>query len=200
MRVVVVGASGTIGRAVVEALRARHEVIGVSRTHGQYNLDIVSPESIRRLYDQIGRFDALIAAAGDARFGPLETLTDADFQLGLSSKLMGQLNLVRLGLAHVERAGSFTLTSGVLASEPTPGSSAISLVNAGIEAFARAAALELPRGIRINVVSPPWVSETLVAMGRDPGGGLPAARVAAAYVESIEGRRTGEILDARRFA
>jgi NAD(P)-dependent dehydrogenase (short-subunit alcohol dehydrogenase family) len=69
-----------------------------------------------------------------------------------------------------------------------------------VEAFARAAGLELPRGIRINAVSPPWVSETLASMGRDPAGGLSAEKVARAYVESVEGRRNGEVLDARRFA
>ena len=140
-----------------------------------------------------------MCAAGKAAFAGLEDLTDAGFELSVSNKLMGQVNLVRLGLARVRDGGSFTLTSGVLAAEPTPGSAAISLVNAGVEAFARAAALEMPRGTRINVVSPPWVAETLQAMGRDPSAGLPAAKVASAYVESVEGRRNGEVLDARRF-
>jgi NAD(P)-dependent dehydrogenase (short-subunit alcohol dehydrogenase family) len=199
MKVVVVGASGTIGRAVVNALRARHEVVGVGRTRGDYQVDIASRESIRRLYETVGVFDALVCAAGQAVFAGLEALTDADFELSISSKLMGQVNLARLGLARVRDGGSFTLTSGVLAAEPTPGSAAISLVNAGVEAFARAAALEMPRRTRINVVSPPWVAETLEAMGRDSSAGLPAAKVAAAYVESVEGRRNGEVLDARRF-
>ncbi len=200
MRIVVVGANGTLGRAVVQALQSRHEIVAVGRSHGQYNVDIVSRESIERLYAAVKPFDALVCVAGEARFGPLERLTDADFQLSLSSKLMGQVNLVRLALGHAAERGSFTLTSGVLSVEPTPGSAAISLVNAGIEAFARAAALEMPRALRINVVRPPWVSETLAAMGRDPSGGLPAKKVAAAYVESVEGRANGEIFDARRFA
>jgi NAD(P)-dependent dehydrogenase (short-subunit alcohol dehydrogenase family) len=200
MKVVVVGASGTIGRAIVDALGGRHEIVAVSRAHGQYNADIVVRETIERLYAAVAPFDALVCAAGEARFGPLERLTDPDFQLCLSSKLMGQVNLVRLGLEHAADGGSFTLTSGVLAVEPMPGSAAISLVNAGVEAFARAAALEMPRGLRINVVRPPWISETLAAMGRDPSGGLPAKKVAAAYVDAVEGRANGEILDARRFA
>jgi NAD(P)-dependent dehydrogenase (short-subunit alcohol dehydrogenase family) len=200
MKIVVVGANGTIGRAVVQALQGRHEIVAVGRSHGQYNLDIVSRESIERLYTAVKSFDALVCVAGEARFGPLERLADEDFQVSLSSKLMGQVNLVRLGLHHAADGGSFTLTSGVLSVEPVPGSAAISLVNAGVEAFARAAALEMPRGLRINVVSPPWVSETLTAMGRDPSGGLPAAKVARAYVQSVEGKATGELLDARRFA
>ncbi len=198
MKIIVVGANGTIGRAVAQALSGRHEIVAVARAHGQHNVDIVSRESIERLYADVKSFDALVCAAGEARFGPLDRLTDEDFQLSLSSKLMGQVNLVRLGLEHAAEGGSFTLTSGLLAVEPMPGSVAISLVNAGVEAFARAAALEMPRDLRINVVRPPWVSETLTAMGRDPSGGLPAKKVAAAYVESVEGRANGEILDARR--
>ncbi len=108
---------------------------------------------------------------------------------------MGQVNLVRLGLSSIGEGGSFTLTSGVLAHHPSPGSAAISLVNAAVEAFAGAAAIEMPRHARINVVSPPWVSETLRAMGRDPSGGLPVAVVAQAYVRSLEGTATGEVLE-----
>ncbi len=200
MRVVVVGASGTIGAAVVGALEGRHEVVPVARTRAERRVDIGSADSIRRLYDGIGCFDALICAAGLAKFGPLMSLSEEDFRLGLDSKEMGQINLVRLGLEHARDAGSFTLTSGVLSVEPTPGSAAISPVNAAVEAFCRAAALEMPRKIRINAVRPPWVAETLAAMGRDPAGGLPADRLALAYVDCVEGSATGEILDARRFA
>ncbi|MBV9109393.1 MAG: SDR family oxidoreductase, partial [Gemmatimonadetes bacterium] len=130
---------------------------------------------------------------------PLEQLTDEDLESSLHNKLMGQVNLVRRGLTTVADGGSFTLTSGVLAQSPMPGSGAISLLNAGLEGFARAAALEAPRGVRVNVVSPPWVSETLQAMGQDPSGGMPAAEVARAYVASVTGTMTGQVLDARSF-
>jgi NAD(P)-dependent dehydrogenase (short-subunit alcohol dehydrogenase family) len=135
-----------------------------------------------------------VCAAGQAAFKPLADLTLEDFNFSLRSKLMGQVNLVRVGINWTRDGGSFTLTSGILAQQPSPGSAAVSLVNAGVEAFARAAALELPRGHRVNVVSPPWVSETLSAMGRDPTGGLPAADVARSYVESVEGTQTGAVI------
>lgn len=199
MRVIVIGGNGTIGRPVAEALAARHEVVRVGRGGGDYRADIASAESLARLFERVGRFDAVVCAAGLARFKPLEELTDEDFAFTLSNKLMGQVNLVRVGARHVNDGGSFTLTGGVLSTEPARGGAAISLVNAGLEGFARGAALELPRGVRVNVVSPPWVSETLAEMGRDPAEGMPAAEVAAAYVESVEGRRNGETLDARAF-
>jgi NAD(P)-dependent dehydrogenase (short-subunit alcohol dehydrogenase family) len=197
MRIILIGATGTIGGAIAQALSNAHEVVRVTRTSGDLHADIADPASIRALFASAAPFDAVICAAGQAAFGSLADLTDEEFALGLSSKLMGQVNLVRLGLPHIADRGSFTLTSGILSQHPTPGSASISLVNAGVEAFARAAALELPREIRINVVSPPWVQETLQAMGRDPAAGLPASAVARAYVASLEGEMTGEVLNPR---
>ena len=199
MRVVVIGASGTIGREVVKLLQGRHDIVEVTNTSGSFKVDLGIKESIQDLFETIGGFDALVSTAGLAAFGSLYTLTDEDFQLSLSNKLMGQVNLVRAGLRHIRDGGSFTLTTGVLACEPMPGSTAISLVNAGLEGFVRAAALEMKRGIRVNAVSPPWVSETLAAMGRDPSAGMSAAKVASAYIESVEGRANGKIIDARAF-
>lgn len=193
MRVLLVGATGTIGKAVAEALGARHEVIAAGRSHGE-RVDMADPASILAMFERVGRVDAVVVAAGAAKFAPMTDLSDDDFRFSLDNKLMGQVNLVRVGLAHVSDGGSFTLTSGVLAQQPMKGSAAISLVNAGVEGFARAAALEAPRKIRVNVVSPPWVSETLRAMGQDPSGGLPAATVARSYVESVEGGMTGKVL------
>lgn len=199
MKVVIVGATGTIGRAVVQALSGRHEVVEVGKSRGAYQADITSKDSIQRFFQAVAPFDALISVTGTGAFKALTELTDEDFQFSLSNKLMGQVNLARLAIPHVREKGSITLTSGVLSQEPMKGSAAISLVNAGLEGFTRAAALEAPRGLRFNVVSPPWVNETLDAMGMKGVPGMPAARVATAYVESVEGHRTGEVLDARKF-
>jgi NAD(P)-dependent dehydrogenase (short-subunit alcohol dehydrogenase family) len=199
MKVIVIGGGGTIGGPVADALSTRHEVIRVGRKSGDYRADIASRDSVVRLFEAVAPFDAVVSAAGLARFKPLEDLTDEDFAFTLANKLMGQVNLVRVGVEYISDGGSFTLTGGVLSTEPVRGGAAISLVNAGLEGFARGAAIELPRGVRVNVVSPPWVSETLEEMGQDGSKGMPAAQVAAAYVESVEGRRNGETLDARAF-
>jgi NAD(P)-dependent dehydrogenase (short-subunit alcohol dehydrogenase family) len=195
MRILVVGATGMIGAAVTDALDPRHEVLRASHSRSALTVDLADPESIKRLYARIGRLDAVVSTAGKAAFGPLLTLSVEDFSLGLTNKLMGQVNLVRFGIEALADNGSFTLTSGFLSRYPMPGSSAISLVNAGLEGFVRAAALDLPRGLRINAVAPGWVSETLVALKRDPTSGVPAAQVAQAYVRSVEERVTGQIYD-----
>lgn len=195
MKILLIGATGTIGAAVAQALEARHEVIRASHSRSVFTVDLADPESIRRLYAKIGRVDAVASVAGQAAFRPLLALTDADFALGLTNKLMGQINLIRFGIDNLTDGGSFTLTSGILSRQPMPGGAAISPVNAGIEGFARAAAIELPRGLRINAVSPGWVTETLIAFKMDPSIGIPAAQVAQAYVAAIEGKMTGQVLE-----
>ena len=196
MKILVIGATGTIGAAVAQALEARHEVLRASHTRSALKVDLADPESIRRLYAKVGRMDAVVSVAGQAAFRPLLALSDADFALGLNNKLMGQVNLVRFGVEVLAEGGSFTLTTGILSRQPMPGGAAISLVNAGLEGFVRAAALDLPRGLRINAVAPGWVRETLVAMKMDPSPGVPAALVAQTYLKAVEGSVTGQVLDA----
>ena len=195
MRIVVIGSHGTIGKEIVKAL-AGHEVIGAAREGADVSVDITDPNSIVTMYAQIGRVDAVVCAAGSGAWKPLDQLTSEDFDRSLGYKLMGQVNVVRYGLTNVNDGGSITTTSGVLSRSPMAGSAAISLVNAGLEGFTRAAALEAPRGIRVNVVSPPWVTETLVEMGAaDTSHGLPAAAVALAYVRSVTGTETGQVIE-----
>jgi NAD(P)-dependent dehydrogenase (short-subunit alcohol dehydrogenase family) len=193
MRILLIGATGIIGKAVAAAL-GRHDLVLASRSRAHERVDLSDPASLQALYKRVGRVDAVVSAAGEARWKPLASLTDDDFAFSLRSKLMGQVNVVRYGVESVADGGSFTLTSGILAHQPVADSAAVSLVNAGVEAFAGAAALGMPRGLRVNVVSPPWVSETLAAMGQDPSGGLPAADVARSYVASVEGRQTGQVI------
>lgn len=196
MSILVVGGTGTIGRAVVEALGSS-DVIVAGHTSGDVQVDLADPSSIDRLYQTVGSVDAVISCAGEAAFGALEELEDEDFEKSVSNKLMGQVNLVRRGLDAVNDGGVFTLTSGVLSQEPVKGSAAISLVNAGLEGFVRAAALELPRDLRVNVVSPPWVDETLEEMGADFSPSLPAETVAEAYLASLERAQSGATIDPR---
>jgi len=199
MTILVVGGTGTVGSAVVDELD-EHDLIVAGHTSGKVQVDLADPASIDQLFRTIGSVDAVLSCAGEAAFGALDELDDDDFDLSLSNKLMGQVNLVRRGLDSVVDGGVFTLTSGVLSREPMEGSAAISLVNAGLEGFVRAAALEMPRNIRINVVSPPWVDETLEALGMDVADSLPAATVAEAYRVSLEGTQHGETIDAREVA
>jgi len=199
MKIIVIGATGTIGRAVVKSLAPDNEVVKVASRHGDFRVDIASIASIRKLFQDVGSFDAVVCAAGVAKFGSLDDLSDEDYTLGLTNKLMGQVNLVRLGRSYVNDKGSFTLTSGVLSQHPIPGSSSLSMVNAAIEGFVRAAALEMQRGIRLNAVSPVWVKETMEAMGMGSSSGMPADQVALAYKESVAGDRSGIILDVRQF-
>jgi NAD(P)-dependent dehydrogenase (short-subunit alcohol dehydrogenase family) len=196
MKVIVIGATGTIGRAVVQAIGSRHEVIPASFSRSPIKVDIADKASITKMFGTTGRVDAVICAAGLAKFGPMSSLTDEDFALGLDSKLMGQVNVVRLGIDQVNDNGSFTLTSGILSRRPMKGSTAISLVNSALEGFGRAAALEMPRGIRINIVSPNWVIDTLKAFNMDPSIGTPVGVVAQAYVRALEGAMSGEVIDA----
>ncbi|MGQ7960389.1 short chain dehydrogenase [Pseudomonas sp. SP16.1] len=195
MKIILVGASGTIGQAIDRELRERHDIVRVGRHSGELQVDISDPASIRRLFEQTGPFDALISAAGNAHFGALEELTAKEFAVGLDDKLMGQINLVLIGREFANDGASFTLTSGVLSEDPIRYGAAVSTVNAALDGFVRAAAIELPRGLRINGVSPTILEESLPAYGPYFRGfkAVPAATVALAYAKSAEGRQTGQV-------
>ena len=198
MKIIVIGATGTIGAKVTQALAANgHEVVSVARSSREIRVNLDEPATVRAMFDKIRDADAVISCAGNAVFKPFAQLTDADYELGLRSKLMGQVSLARIAKDHLRDGGSITLTTGILAMHPTPGSVSVSMVNAGLEGFVRAAALELPRNLRINAVSPPWVKETMVKLGMDPSPGLASADVAKAYVAAVEGSHQGKVLDPR---
>ena len=195
MRILLVGATGTIGKAVRSILIERkHDVVSAGRHSGDKRVDMADPGQISGLYEQLAGIDAVAVAAGGSVFKPLEHLTVDDLDFTYRSKARGQLELVRQGLRHIPAAGSFTLVTGLLSREPVLGSTAVSFANGAIEAFVRAAAIEMaPR--RINAVSPGVVAESEDDYDRDFPGiiPVPVAQVAAAYVRSIEGRDTGRI-------
>jgi NAD(P)-dependent dehydrogenase (short-subunit alcohol dehydrogenase family) len=194
MRILIIGATGTIGRPVAAAFKGRYELVLASKNKADEKVDIGAPASIRALFKRVGKVDAVVVAAGDAAFKPFAELADEDFALSLRSKLMGQVNVVRFGMESVNDGGSFTITSGTLADQPMTAGTAASLVNGAINSFTRAVAHEAPREIRVNAVAPPWITETLIAYKMNPEGGMPASDVARAYAESVEGTQTGEII------
>ncbi|MEM9801333.1 MAG: short chain dehydrogenase [Planctomycetota bacterium] len=196
MRILLVGASGTIGRAVASELAERHEIVRAGRSSGDVKMDLTDADSIRAAYAEAGPLDAVVCAAGSVTFKPLAEMSAADYEHGLGDKLMGQVNLVLLGREHVADGGSFTLTGGVLDDDPIVAGTSASMVNGALNSFAQAAAIELDRGQRINVVSPGVITEALEAYGPFFRGfePVPAARAALAYAKSVEGRRTGQVI------
>ena len=196
MKIIVVGGSGTIGSPVVAELRKRHQVVVVGKNSGDFRVDITDEASILKMYKEVGEFDAVVSAAGSAHFGDFRSAGHEDLMLGVKSKLMGQINLVRIGSRLINHGGSFTLTSGVLGDDPVRTGVNSSFVNGGLNAFVGAAALEMDRGIRVNVVSPGLVEESSAELGYLFPGHVPVKmkRVVPAYVKSVEGARSGEVI------
>lgn len=195
MKILLVGASGTIGKAVMAELGPRHDIVTGGSKSGDVRLDITDPSSIAAAYKKLGRVDAVVSTAGRVKFAPLDQLDAAGFDVGLRDKLMGQVNLLLLGRDHVADGGSFTLTSGILDADPIRGGASASLVNGAVNSFCRAASLELPRGQRVNAVCPGVLVESMPAFGPFFRGyePVPGARVALAYAKSVEGAQTGQV-------
>lgn len=199
-KIIVLGASGTIGQAVAVLLAQTHEVVRVGFKSGDATVDLGSKTSIVDLVEKVGSFDAVVCAAGASRFGSAHEASDDDFNFSIQNKLMGQVNLVRAARHHINPGGSITLTSGMLARNPGPGTAPTAMVNAGLEGFTRAAALDLAPDIRVNIVSPVFVTETAQNMGMDTTDTLSAADTAKAYQVSLEGDMTGQVLDVLAYA
>jgi NAD(P)-dependent dehydrogenase (short-subunit alcohol dehydrogenase family) len=193
MRIIIIGASGTIGSSIVGALEKDHQVIKVGSKSGDIQANIGDPVSIEEMYKKINSFDALICAAGDGYFGPLSSMTEANFRVSVEGKFMSQVNLVLIGQKYITQKGSFTLTSGSLGNDPVPFATSVSAVNAAIDGFVRGAAIELENGIRINSVAPGVVEASPAYFPYFPGH-IPATmhQVAQAYVRSALGAQTGQ--------
>lgn len=190
MKVLVIGATGTLGSAVADALEgASHQVVKASRS-GPVRVDLEDPATLDGLFDQVPDLDAVVCCAASGPLVDLAAVTDAEFAAGVQGKLLGQVALARRALRRLRDGGSVTLTGGTFAA-PLAGGSLGALVNAGLEGFVTNAAAELPRGLRINLVSPGWVAETLESLGMDPADGTPAAEVARAYVDAVAGTAQG---------
>ncbi len=196
MRILIIGSEGTVGKCAVAALKPRHEIVRAGRTSGDVTVDLTKPDSIAAMYKKIGQVDAVVACAGHAHFGPLTAMTAEQFMVGVNDKMMGQVNLVLQGLPHVNDNGSFTLTSGILDRDPIRKGVNASTVNSALAGFVMAAAIEMPRGIRINVVSPGLLQDSVAAYdgffpGHEP---VSSERVGLGYVKSVEGAITGKVI------
>ena len=196
MKILLIGAGGTIGSAVDKELSKRQEIVRIGRKSGDYQVDISDSASIRKLFEQTGKFDALICAAGNVTFAPLADMTEESFALGLKDKLMGQVNLLLIGREYANDGASFTFTTGVLSHDPIRSGASAALVNGALDSFVRAAAIELPRGLRVNSISPNVLVEAMgkyapYFRGFKP---VPAADVALAYAKSVEGLQTGQTI------
>jgi NAD(P)-dependent dehydrogenase (short-subunit alcohol dehydrogenase family) len=196
MKLLVIGGNGTIGKKVVAHFSKTHEIIIAGRTSGDVTVDIADSGSIKAMFESVGIIDAILCIAGEAKWAPFDSLTEDDYYIGLRSKLMGQVNLVKIGQDYLNTGGSFTLTTGILADYPVVMTTSAAMVNGGIHSFVKAAALELKNELRINVVSSGLVEDAVEKYeayfpGHNP---IPMKKVINGYVKSVEGKGTGEII------
>lgn len=196
MRIIIVGAEGDIGRAASEELGKRHDIIRAGRKRGDVLVDMAERASVDAMYDKTGPVDAVVCTAGEVHFGPLQDFTEETFMMGLRNKVMGQVNLVLAGLGKIAEGGSFTLTSGVLDRDPIRMGAGAAAANGALGGFVVGAAIEMPRGQRINVVSPGLLDVSVQRYGQWFPGHEPVSskRVGLAYAKSVEGAITGQVI------
>ena len=195
MEIIIIGANGDVGRAANAELSKHHEIIKVGRSSGDILADISDRSSIEAMYEKSGKIDAVISAAGAVHYGPLSEFTQEQFMLGLSNKVMGQVNVVLLGMQHIKDGGSFTLTSGVLDRDPVKLGSSAATANGALAGFIKGAAIEMERGLRINVVSPGLLDVSEEEYGSFfPGHEIVSSkRVGLAYAKCVEGSLNGQV-------
>ena len=195
--VILIGAQGKMGQAALSGL-GKHKVITTSRSGEgcDFQVDITSRESIERLYQNVGSFDAVVNTAGYCEYAPFGEMSDEQWQTTIQSKLMGQINLVNVGLNYINQGGSFTLISGILNIKPIPLAIADATTSGAIDTFVQCVAHELPRGIRINVVNPTVLEEAWDVYGEMMPGfqPVPGALVGKAFERSVDGFITGQVL------
>ena len=196
MKILIIGGNGTIGKKVSAHFSKKHDIIIGGRNSGDTTVDIADSGSIEAMFASVGNVDAVVCIAGEAKWAEFDAMTEEDFYIGLRSKLMGQVNLVRIGQNYLNAGGSFTLSTGILADHPVVQTTSAAMVNGGIHSFAKAAALELKNGIRINVVSSGLVEDAVDIYGAYfPGHNpIPMRKVVNGFVKSVEGKGTGEVI------
>lgn len=196
MKILIIGGAGTIGKKVVAHFENDHEVITAGRQSGNLRVDIADADSVRELFDQTGKVNAIIVIAGEAKWAPFDSLSEDDFYIGIRNKLMGQVHVVRIGKAFLKEGGSITLTTGILGERPVPMTTSAALVNGGIHSFVLAFKEDFPEGPRLNVVAPGLVEDAYEKYKSYFPGHKPVAMndVAAAYSKSVEGNLHGEVI------
>jgi len=196
MKIIIIGGNGTIGNKVVSHFNKEDKVLIAGRTSGDVMVDISDSNSIKEMFYKIGKVDAIICIAGEAKWADFNELTEDDYYIGLKSKLMGQVNLVRIGQNYLNPNGSITLSTGILADDPVIKTTSASMVNGGIHSFVQAVALEIENGIRVNVVSSGMVKDAYEKYkdyfpGHNP---IPMRKVVNGYTRSVKGKGNGEII------
>jgi NAD(P)-dependent dehydrogenase (short-subunit alcohol dehydrogenase family) len=196
MKIIIIGANGAVGQTVVNALSGRHEIIAVGRSGGDIQADIEDVDSVRKMYQEVGRVDAVVSAVGHGHFGAVDDMTIEQFMKGINHKVLPQISLVLEGFDYMNDGGSFTLTSGVLNRDPIRGGSCAAAANGAIDGFVLGAAVDMPRAIRINAVSP----EVLEVSREKYDGFFPghihvsSEAVGLAYSKAVEGCLSGQVI------
>ena len=196
MKILIIGGNGTIGKTVVSHLQEKDDILIAGRTNADVHVDISDSKSIQTMFEKTGTLDAIICIAGEAKWDDFKNLSEDDYYIGLKSKLMGQVNLVRIGQNYLNPKGSITLSTGILADDPVVKTASASMVNGGIHSFVQAVALEMENEIRVNVVSSGMVEDAYEKYkdyfpGHNP---IPMNKVINGYVRSVKGKVNGEVI------
>lgn len=196
MKILIIGGNGTIGKKVKTFFSEDNDLIIAGRKSGDINVDISDSKSIQAMFDKLGQIDAIICIAGEAKWADFDDLTEEDYYIGLKSKLMGQVNLVRIGKDYLSDNGSITLSTGILADDPVVKTTSAAMVNGAIHSFVQALGLEIKKGIRVNVVSLGVVEDSYEKYknyfpGHNP---ISMTRAVNAYVRSVRGKDNGKVI------
>jgi NAD(P)-dependent dehydrogenase (short-subunit alcohol dehydrogenase family) len=195
--VILIGAKGKMGQAALSGLD-KHKIVTAGRSTNGYDfqVDITSEKSIRKLYKAVGTFDAVVNTVGVCEYAPFTEMTEAQWMITVTSKMMAQINLVRIGQEYIADNGSFTLITGILNIKPIPFAIADATTSGAIDTFVKCVAFEMPRGIRVNSVNPTVLEEAWDVYGEMMPGFQPvsSALVGKAFERSVDGFISGQVL------